>query len=284
MFNKHCIISKLVHLWEICRALGEEWSTLFHGRKAGRSIAERLLTKWTIRAGGLKWQLREGVQTRKAWVLRDSRSKAGKWCRPLFKDVRLLTVDNYSHGSTDVLPGARRAFRAQGGIVVNILNYLFTYWKKRVSPELLPLYNFSFGLFLSLIIQPPLVLCLLWFWDIYFREKKNNNFRIKGRWPTVLNLNSLTSNKMDIPIANSQTWLSVIDEKRKSHFLFADWGQGLIRNAYMDHANGSYNQQDVWSSMVTLIIVPLDVSLRLKCPTIGSLVQYHIFFHLSLLF
>lgn len=62
----------------------------------------------TSELGGLKWLLREGVLTHKAWIPSDGRSNVNNWYRQLFKDGRLLTVDKHSHGSRDVLPSAVR--------------------------------------------------------------------------------------------------------------------------------------------------------------------------------
>ena len=85
--------------WGTFRALGEGWTTFIAGRLAEEQhpVVERSLTKCDIKAGWLEVLTERRGADLKAWVL-DGRSKAGKWCRSVFKDMKSIP------GSRDALP------------------------------------------------------------------------------------------------------------------------------------------------------------------------------------
>lgn len=85
--------------WGTCRALGEGWTTFIAGRLVEEQppVVERSLTKCDIRAGWLEVLTERWGADLKAWKL-DGRSKAGKRCRSVFKNMKSIS------GSRDVLP------------------------------------------------------------------------------------------------------------------------------------------------------------------------------------
>lgn len=146
------------------KALGEGWSPS-SSRQEGQQKVSSLWWRdqWPpgkSGPGGLQWLLRERVTTCKAWCPGMGEQGHHKWYRLWFKDARLLSVDKLSQFQrcTARCTGDHLQYRWDGWEGLKLLVYVL-----KAESELCvsALVQFLFQPVSFLIIQLPLVLCLL---------------------------------------------------------------------------------------------------------------------------